>query len=403
LNTFIRNLLFLLIIPGLLLSSCAHTKPIPTRTMDFEEGIKALATNLAEQLEKSSIGNILNKIVVNPVTKQKQLKKIAIDPFIDVESGYPVKINSRIASIMTQEITKRFEISGEMEPDKLEISEYVLNGMATLEEKQGGGGKAYKVYATVFDKSSGKVLASASVYVSNFDTTPMDIYKDSPVFLKGINYEQYASSVKKMPDETVNKEYHDRLAIKSMQVKGDNLYEQKEYKKSLSYYNQAASSQNGQQLEVLNGQFTLLVKQGQWGDAEGVYGNLIMVSIAETSEIASKITFSANSITPVDNKAKLYTIYVKQIAKLVASIPECGVSIIGHSSRSGAEAYNDKLSLQRALWVQKQMASHIPEITRKSETSGKGFHENLVGTGKDDITDEIDRRVEFKFNKCVGK
>lgn len=371
--------------------------------MDFEEGIKALAVNLAEQLEKSSIGNMLNKIVVNPVTNQKQLKKIVIDPFIDVESGYPVKINSNIASIMTQEITKRFEISGEMEPDKLDISEYVLNGMVTLDEKQEGGGNAYKVYATVFEKISGKVLASASVYVNNFDTTPMDIYKDSPVYLKGINYEQHTSSVKKMPDETVNKEYHDRLAIKSMQVKGDKLYEQKEYKKSLSYYNQAASSQNEQQLEVLNGQFTILVKQGQWGDAESVYGNLIRVSITETSEIASKITFNANSISPVENKANLYNIYVKQIAKFVASIPECRVGIIGHSSRSGGDAYNTKLSLQRALWIQKQMAPYMQDITHKSETSGKGFHENLVGTGKDDITDEIDRRVEFKFSQCVGK
>ena len=157
--------LFLLALTVFSIISCAHTAPVPNRTMEFEEGIKALAANLGEQLEKSSIGNLLNKVVINPVTNRKQLKKIVIDPFIDVESGYPVKANVRIAEIMSEEIKTRFEITGQMEPDSLEVSEYVLNGMVTLEEKHGGGENDYKVFATVFEKSSGKVLASASVRV----------------------------------------------------------------------------------------------------------------------------------------------------------------------------------------------------------------------------------------------
>ena len=209
------------------LASCAQVKPIPSRAMDFEEGIKAVAGNLADQLENSSIGSVLNKVVINSITQKKQLKKIVIDPFIDVESGYPVKSNSRINEIISSTIKNRFQISGELEPDKLEISEYVLNGMATLEEKNGEQGSVYRIKATVFEKSSGKVLASATVRISRFDNTPMDIYKDSPVYLKGKSYEQYLSSVNKTTNETVNKEYLDRLAIKSMLVKGDFLYEQK--------------------------------------------------------------------------------------------------------------------------------------------------------------------------------
>ena len=369
--------------------------------MDFDEGIKALVLNLAEQMEKSSVGNMLNKVVINPITKQKQLQKIVIDPFIDVESGYPVKTNSKIASIMSREIEKRFEITGLMDPEKLEDSDYVMIGMVTLEEKTERGGHVYKVYASVFAKSSGKVLASASVHVSRFDTTPMDIYKDSPVFLKGVNYGKYAASVKKKPNEMVEKEYFERLNVKSMQAKGDKLYEQKEYKKSLLSYNQASSSQSEQQLEVLNGQFTILVKQGQWGEAEAVYGKLIKSSITETKEIASKITFGPNSKVPAENKSNIYNIYMRQIAALVSSIPDCRIRIIGHSSRSGSEMYNEKLSLQRALWIQNRMESFVPEITTKSEAIGRGFQENIVGTGRDDLTDQIDRRVEFKFDRCV--
>jgi len=400
-NLFIRFRPVLSILTLSIVLSCAHTQPIPDQSMAFEEGMKALASNLAGQIENSSIGSKLNKVIIDPLTRQKQLKKIVIDPFIDVESGYPVKANARIVEIFSQEIIKRFQVTGEMEPENLDVSEYVLNGMVTLDEKHGSKGDVYKVSSAIFEKSSGKVLASASVRLNSFDTTPKDIYKDSPVFMKGKNYDQYASSVKKAPNETVDKEYHDRLAVKSMQVKGDNLYEQNEYKKSLSYYNQAASSMSGEQLEVLNGQFTLLIKQTQWKDAESVYGRLLRLSIKETNEIASKIMFAPNSVIPVENKTEVYNIYLKQIAGFVASAPRCKVKIIGHCSRSGAESHNMKLSLQRASWIQKQMAAYAPAVLNQSETIGRGFEENIVGTGRDDLTDQIDRRVEFVFNTCV--
>lgn len=388
-------ILFLFII-----SNCAQTKPIPSQAMDFESGMQALAANLADQLEKSSIGNVLNKVVINPLTQQKQLKKIVIDPFVDVESGYPVKVNAKIKDIMAKEIEKRFEITGEMEPDKLEVSEYVLNGIVTIEEKVGKKGNIYKVNASVFEKSSGKVLASAAMRVSGFDTTPMDIYKDSPVYLKGKSYDQYVSSVKKLPNEDINKDYQDRLTIKAMLVKGDLLYEQREFKKSLTYYNQVAGSQTVPPMEVLNGQYTNLAKQGQWVEAEEVYGKLAKASVLETNEVTSKITFGPNSKQPMESKIAQYNIYMKQIANLVASSRSCKIKIIGHCSKTGAASYNDKLSLQRAAWIQGKMASYALGILSKSQIIGRGFRENIVGTGTDDITDEIDRRVEFKFTDC---
>jgi outer membrane protein OmpA-like peptidoglycan-associated protein len=389
-----------LILSLFIISNCAQTKPIPSQTMDFESGMQALAANLADQLEKSSIGNVLNKVIINPLTKQKQLKKIVIDPFVDVESGYPIKINTKIKDIIAQEISKRFEITGEMEPDNLEVSEYVLNGIVSIEEKVGKRGNIYKVNASVFEKSSGKVLASAAIHISGFDTTPMDIYKESPVYLKGKSYEQHLSSVKKMPNEEVDKDYQNRLMIKAMLVKGDLLYEQREFKKSLTYYNQAASIQTDQPMEVLNGQFTNLAKQGQWVEAENAYGKLAKASVLETNEVTSKITFGPNSKQPLENKTEQYNIYMKQIANLVASIRACKIKIIGHCSRTGTANYNDNLSLQRAAWIQKKMASYAPEIMSKSQIIGRGFRENIVGTGTDDITDEIDRRVEFKFSDC---
>lgn len=391
---FFRYMLLLWVVG--IISACAGQKPVPVplTAMEFEPGMKALADNLAGQLEKSGIGNVLNKVV------GKSMKKIVIDPFIDTESGYPVKVNPQIKAIMASEMTKRFAVTGEMEPENLEVSEYVLCGMVSLVDQYEGERNVYKVYTAVFEKSSGVVLASAEAHISRFETTPMDIYRDSPIYLKGQNYEEHVSSVKKKPNESVEKGYHDKLAVKSMRVKGDVLYEEKEYVKSLDYYTQASGSSGVQEMETLNGLFTNLVRQGQYDKAEPIYGKLLKLSIAETGQIATKITFGPNSKAPVESKSARYTIYIRQIAKLVAVSPSCRVTIIGHSSRSGLEGYNDKLSLQRAATIQKLMTSFAQDTAKRSEIIGRGFRDNLVGTGTDNLTDEIDRRVEFKFKAC---
>jgi outer membrane protein OmpA-like peptidoglycan-associated protein len=362
--------------------------------MGFEEGMRVLASSLADQVERSSLENKVNSIASGKI----RIKKIVIDPFIDVQSGYPVKANDRIARIMSTEMKNRFDIGGEMEPDTLEAAEYVLNGMVTIE---GDRKDIHKVFSTVFEKSTGKVLASAAVRIRGLDTTPKEIYKDSPVFLKGEDYKHQAESVRKNPEETVNKEYQDSLTAKSMQVKGDNLYEHKEYNKSLTYYNQAAKLRKGDQPNILNGQFTNLMAQGNYQAAEEVYGRLLRASLKETGEIASTISFAPGQKEPLASKANHHNIYMKEIASFVVSHPDCRLKIVGHSSKTGSAAYNDRLSKERAECIQKQMKKFASGIIQQSTTDGRGFRECLVCKGKDDFTNLVDRRVEFIFSNCI--
>jgi len=63
---------FFLIVFLFIISNCAQSRPIPSQAMDFESGMQLLAASLADQLERSNIGNVLNKVVINPITQQKQ-------------------------------------------------------------------------------------------------------------------------------------------------------------------------------------------------------------------------------------------------------------------------------------------------------------------------------------------
>lgn len=196
-KSFFRfSMTLMLMVPVAFLASCAHTKAVPDKPMEFETGMKALAEDIAGQLEKSSVGKTLNKVVVNPQTKRSQLKKIVIEPFYDSDSGNPLKINPRISRIISDAMEKRFTVPGQKTPDNLEISEFVVTGMVSLEGA--GAGRRYKVYSAVFEKATGVVQASAEVRIANFDTTP-EIQKPPPVQPKVQNVveERPAPPVKK--------------------------------------------------------------------------------------------------------------------------------------------------------------------------------------------------------------
>jgi outer membrane protein OmpA-like peptidoglycan-associated protein len=76
------------------------------------------------------------------------------------------------------------------------------------------------------------------------------------------------------------------------------------------------------------------------------------------------------------------------------------LEVVGHSSRTGAESYNDALSLQRAQAVQSALVRNQGGLAGKVFADGRGFRNNIIGTGSDDAQDAIDRRVEFNIVGC---
>lgn len=59
-------------------------------------------------------------------------------------------------------------------------------------------------------------------------------------------------------------------------------------------------------------------------------------------------------------------------------------------------ALNDSLSLLRAEYIQSRLESEAPPLKKRTVAAGVGSRENLSGTGRDDASDMLDRRVELK-------
>ena len=56
---------------------------------------------------------------------------------------------------------------------------------------------------------------------------------------------------------------------------------------------------------------------------------------------------------------------------------------MGSASHSGCEAYNDQLSLNRAVRISELLNQAVPGIDQKTQALGRGFLENVIGIGSD--------------------
>jgi outer membrane protein OmpA-like peptidoglycan-associated protein len=90
-----------------------------------------------------------------------------------------------------------------------------------------------------------------------------------------------------------------------------------------------------------------------------------------------------------------YAQWLRQIAAQTLSSQSC-LQIMGHTSPVGPAAMNDSLSLLRAEYIQSRLEDDKPLLKPRMVAAGMGSRENLIGTGRDDATDMLDRRVELK-------
>jgi outer membrane protein OmpA-like peptidoglycan-associated protein len=98
---------------------------------------------------------------------------------------------------------------------------------------------------------------------------------------------------------------------------------------------------------------------------------------------------------------KPHRMWLQQIAQHTTQQNMC-LEIIGHTSRTGPEPLNERLSLRRAEYIQTRLAAEAPSLRNRTITNGKGSRENLIGTATDDTRDALDRRVEFNVIRCSG-
>jgi outer membrane protein OmpA-like peptidoglycan-associated protein len=388
----------------LLLGSCgappAPERPVaPASELNFDAGVDYAIDDLLVQTQRLPAFSAAPSLLKSDAPRGV----IAVDPAIDGNTGQQTVASKALDSRLLQRASNKFaqfDVAA-VNSTTLGKAQYLL--AATLTPIDAAKGTStFRISLSLTDIKTGFVVAQSAARIRNegVDTTPTPFYRDSPSLTKDRVVEGQIKTAQTPTGGAADEIYMSRLPINALISEGSDRYEAGNYAEALRYYESAATRPEGQQLRVLNGLYLSYTQLGRSDDAEKAFGKIVALGLA-TNSLSVKLLFRPGS-TEFLADPKIsgpYNVWLRLVAREVAASKSC-LTIIGHTSHTGAEPFNERLSLQRAVAIQRRIEAQAPETTGRLVSVGMGFRENLVGSGTDDLRDALDRRVEFKVRSC---
>ena len=265
--------------------------------------------------------------------------------------------------------------------------------------KPDGQRESYWFCLVMGDLKTGRIVAKsvARVRLADVDTTPVATFGDSPVWTEDPSIQAYVTTCKASKvGDPIRPEYLDGLLAAALVNEAGAAYDEKRYAEALDLYRTALKAPAGEQLRVYNGIYLSLAKLGRANESAVAFGDLVDFGLRR-KRLAVKFLFRPASVRlEVDGGfSGNYDMWIQQIAARAVTSQAC-LQVTGHTSPTGPVALNDRLSLMRAQYIQMRLQTDQASLARRTLAAGVGSRENLIGTGKDDASDMLDRRVEIK-------
>jgi len=288
----------------------------------------------------------------------------------------------------------------------VEQAPIVLVGTFTTVNQEGkteGSREAYRICLALADLQSGKIVAKgvARAQLAGVDATPIRHFRDSPAWMRDPAIEGYIKTCQgTKAGDPINPVYASRIKTAAVISEAITDYDAGRYQQALDRYTAALSMPGGEQLRTYNGLYLANWQLGRRNAAEQSFGQLVDYGLANKS-LGMKFLFKPGSTAflPSPQVTRAYPLWLRQIASRAVQSNTC-LEIVGHSSPSGPEPVNERLSLRRAESIQQRLTAQSPALGKRTVAAGKGSREALVGTGADDLSDALDRRVSFDVMDC---
>lgn len=333
---------------------------------------------------------------------------LVIDPLIDGVTGSQSNA-TRLEEKRVVELVKnsypRFLLA-RFNSEAVAKSPIVLIGTFTAVNNAGVAGgprDAYRICLALADLKTRTIISKgvARALPEGIDPTPVAFFAESPVFAKDASTDGYIKSCQgtKVGD-AIDQTYADRILVASLINDGIEAYDAGRYRDALDVYQSALKTPGGEQLRVLNGIYLANYKLHRGRRAQEAFGKVVDYGL-KGDRLAVKFLFKPGSTQFVVNRSLRdpYDSWLEKIAQRTAANQGC-LEVIGHTSATGLAALNDRLSSLRADYIKDRLEAEEHALRGRLVSAGKGSRELVVGTGKDDASDALDRRVEFKVAKC---
>lgn len=364
----------------------APPPPAPTGELDLPHSAGVMAADLAAQLGPGA----------------SVPRSLSIDPLLDSRSGQQTSATERVQQSIAAALAGTLKNARLLPFDAAAASQaqFLVTGtLEVLPDKD-----RYRLSLALSDRQTGLVVAqTASRFVQpGLESAPTRFYSDSPSLVRDRSIDGYLKTAQTPRGQAADALYIQQVPTAALLAEALAAYNAEKWEDALQRYSAAVERPDGQQLRAFNGIYLCQIRLGHLDAAEQAFGKIAALGLA-TNNLSVKLLFKpgATEFWPDPTVTSMYPMWLRQIARSAVSAGAC-LTVVGHTSRSGSEAVNDRLSLARATAVRELLFREAPGLYGKAQVSGVGFRENLIGTGKDDATDALDRRVEFKVVPCAG-
>ncbi len=335
---------------------------------------------------------------------------VLVDPLVDGVTRMQTKATQAMETRITQ-LAKTSYPQFDVRPfnaANLAQSPLLIVGTFTPINQEGkteGDRDVYRFCLVMVDLKSGKLVSKAVTRskMEGVDGTPPPFFAEAPAWSRDPVTEGYVKTCQaSKPGDSIQPSYVEALVTASVVNEGIRAYNLQQYKTALTLFNKAATLGGGQQLRVLSGQYLSNWKLGLREPREQSFAKLVDFGLAQGA-LGMQFTFATGSTTlpPDGGRAAPNNMWLKVIAQKLSTSKSC-VEVGGHASRGGPEAVNERLSGLRAEYVRNRLVDEAPDLAKRAIAVGYGSRYTLIGTGKDDASDSLDRRVELKLLPCSG-
>lgn len=336
-----------------------------------------------------------------------QKYNVVIDPLVDGVTG----IQSLATADMEQQVVTLVKNSFpqyEIKPfnsASVGALPLILVGTFTpinLQGKADGERDAYRVCFALADLKTGKIVSKgfARSQTAGVNITPTPFFRDSPVWVNDKVVEGYIKTCQgTKAGDPIQPAYLDKIVAAATIDEATQAYNHQKYRDALAIYNAVLRNPAGDQPRVHAGLYLTQLKLGQRGAAMQSFGKVVQYGLA-SERLAVKFSFRPAG-TGFAQDGSPYDLWLREIARQAALKAATCYDVSGHASRGAAERLAETVSLQRAEYVRQRMVAERKDLAKRLTSQGVGTRQVMVGTGREDSSDALDRRIEFKPANCT--
>jgi len=338
-------------------------------------------------------------------------RALVIDPLIDRASGNQAAATQSMERRVTEVVRARF---GAIKPQpfnagSLSSQPLLLVGSITPVAAPGSippttaATQTYRIWAVLADLRTNRIVSHETAWVraDQVDMTPTPFFRDSPSWLADRLLAAYIKTCAGNPGDPIDPTYLASLETAATVADGVKAYDDGRYREALALYTKARAEPAGDQLRVYNGIYLAEAALGRKAGAARAFGTLVDYGL-QHGKLAVKFVFRPDSTQFWPDRAVSgpYPMWLREIANHAAMQTAC-LRLVGHTSPTGPDEVNQALSLARAMHVRDRLVSIKPPLATQTDALGRGSANPIVGSGRDDGSDVLDRRVEFETRPCL--